>query len=140
MNGSIWIVSLNKGIEVIDYHDIEVNFYNLLANSNKGFGEKKMSLVNDVGVLFMMGHDEFTSREICLHYLVSSSNVDDVIFPACIGKLNGVEIMRLLSLTRYPSLRRPWEMFDLAATLSWGRNMIRPTGRTLEMNLTSTLS
>ncbi|GJU63484.1 hypothetical protein Tco_1245319 [Tanacetum coccineum] len=61
--------------------------------SDKSLGEKKLSLVKDVAVLLMMGYDEFTSREICLHYLVSSSNVDDVIFSACIGKLNGVEIM-----------------------------------------------
>ena len=61
--------------------------------SDKSLGENKMSLVKDVVVLLMMGYDEFTTREICLHYLVSSANVDDVIFSACIGKLNGVEIM-----------------------------------------------
>nr|GEW69401.1 hypothetical protein [Tanacetum cinerariifolium] len=79
-------------------------------------GEKKMSLVNDVAVLFVMGYDEFTSREFCLHYFVSLSNVDDVIFPACIGKLNGVEIMRfngMKAIESVPSLENVTVCFGM---------------------------
>ncbi|XP_076907657.1 uncharacterized protein LOC143564183 [Bidens hawaiensis] len=49
-----------------------------------------------LAVLLMMAHDEFTTSELCLHYLVASANVDDVMFSVCVGKLSGVEIMRFV--------------------------------------------
>ncbi|XP_076912337.1 uncharacterized protein LOC143570612 [Bidens hawaiensis] len=49
-----------------------------------------------LAVLLMMAHDGFTTNELCLHYLVASANMDDVMFSACVGKLNGVEIMRFV--------------------------------------------
>ncbi|KAM0000353.1 hypothetical protein Hdeb2414_s0432g00892301 [Helianthus debilis subsp. tardiflorus] len=60
---------------------------------DKSVGEKKLNSAKDAAVMFTMAHDEFTSNELCLHYLVSSPNMDDVMFSACIGKLNGLEIM-----------------------------------------------
>ncbi|KAJ0560553.1 hypothetical protein HanHA300_Chr06g0212641 [Helianthus annuus] len=60
---------------------------------DKSVGEKKLTWAKDAAVMFTMAHDEFTSNELCLHYLVSSPNMDDVMFSACIGKLNGLEIM-----------------------------------------------
>ncbi|KAK9075924.1 hypothetical protein SSX86_004254 [Deinandra increscens subsp. villosa] len=61
---------------------------------DKGVGEKKpKNSAKDAAVLLMMAHDEFTTSELCLHYLLASQNFDDVIFSACIGKLNGSEIM-----------------------------------------------
>lgn len=65
---------------------------------DKSVGEKKLNLAKDAAVLLMMAHDEFTTSELCLHYLLASSNVDDVILSACIGKLNGSKIM---SFVRY---------------------------------------
>ncbi|XP_071687012.1 uncharacterized protein [Rutidosis leptorrhynchoides] len=65
---------------------------------DKSAGEKKLTLAKDAAVLLMMAHDEFTTSELCLHHLIASSNVDDVILSACIGKLNGSEIM---SFVRY---------------------------------------
>nr|XP_043621662.1 uncharacterized protein LOC122593332 [Erigeron canadensis] len=61
--------------------------------ADKSVGEKKMNLAKEAAVLLMMGHDGFTTSELCLHYLIVSPNVDDVIFAACVGKLNGLEIM-----------------------------------------------
>lgn len=58
--------------------------------------EKKLKLAKDAAVLLMMAHDDFTTSELCLHYLIASPNIDDVIFSACIGKLNGSEIMGLV--------------------------------------------
>ncbi|XP_071717366.1 uncharacterized protein [Rutidosis leptorrhynchoides] len=66
--------------------------------ADKSLGVKKLNKAKDAAVLLVMAHDEFTTSELCLHYLISSSNVDDVILSACIGKLNGLEIM---SFVRY---------------------------------------
>lgn len=60
---------------------------------DKSLGQKKLNSAREAAVLFMMAHDEFTTNELCLHYLLASPNVDDVIFSASIGKLNGSEIM-----------------------------------------------
>lgn len=61
--------------------------------ADKTLGEKTLKFAKDAAILLMMSHDEFTTSELCLHYLLSSPNLDDVIFSACIGKLNGSEIM-----------------------------------------------
>ncbi|KAL4559231.1 hypothetical protein LXL04_031366 [Taraxacum kok-saghyz] len=55
--------------------------------------DKTLNSAKDAAILLMMAHDEFTTSELCLHYLLSSSNLDDVIFSACVGRLNGSEIM-----------------------------------------------
>lgn len=60
---------------------------------DRSLGEKRLKLAKDAAVLLVMAHDEFTTSELCLHYLLASPNLDDVIFSACIGKLNGSEIM-----------------------------------------------
>ncbi|KAL8208482.1 hypothetical protein R6Q57_007894 [Mikania cordata] len=60
---------------------------------DKNISEKKSDFAKDAAILLVMAHDEFTTSELCLHYLIASSNVDDVLFSACVGKLNGSEIM-----------------------------------------------
>lgn len=57
-----------------------------------------IEMAKDDVVLLMMAYDEFTTSELCLHYLIASQNLDNVILTACIGKLNGLEIM---SFVRY---------------------------------------
>lgn len=44
----------------------------------------------------MIAHDEFSVSELCLHYLLASSNLDEVVLSSCISKLNGSEIMSLI--------------------------------------------
>ncbi|KVH98722.1 uncharacterized protein LOC112511126 [Cynara cardunculus var. scolymus] len=63
---------------------------------DKTVGEKNSNLAKDDVILLMLAYDQFTVNELCLHYLLASPNLDDVIFPACIGQLNGSEIMGLL--------------------------------------------
>ncbi|KAL2482017.1 hypothetical protein Fot_43461 [Forsythia ovata] len=64
--------------------------------SDRGLGGKQKSLARDASFLLMVAHDEFTISELCLHYLLASRNLDDVIFSACVSKLNGEEMMALI--------------------------------------------
>ncbi|KAJ9163647.1 hypothetical protein P3X46_023294 [Hevea brasiliensis] len=60
----------------------------------------------------MLAHDGFSTSELCLHYLLSSSNVDEVILSSSIGRLNGKEMMNLI---RYPGKwLKKYEMFPQA--------------------------
>lgn len=58
--------------------------------------EKMISLAKDASVLLMMAHDGFSVSELCLHYLVALSNLDEVILLTCISKLNGSQMMGLI--------------------------------------------
>ncbi|CAI0549322.1 unnamed protein product [Linum tenue] len=59
---------------------------------------KKSRLAKEAAVLLMLAYDGFSTSELCLHYLLASSNIDEVIMSAAISKLNGRELM---SLVRY---------------------------------------
>ncbi|XP_044971808.1 uncharacterized protein LOC123439126 [Hordeum vulgare subsp. vulgare] len=48
-------------------------------------------------MLLMMGHDGFTSPEVCLHYLFASRNVEDpLVLAAAVSELDGAEVAGLL--------------------------------------------
>ncbi|KAH6757039.1 hypothetical protein C2S53_016935 [Perilla frutescens var. hirtella] len=64
--------------------------------SGKGVGGKEKSSVKEAAVLIMLGHDGFSVSELCLHYLLASPNLDEVIFAACVSKLNGDELKALI--------------------------------------------
>ncbi|MQL82811.1 hypothetical protein Taro_015283 [Colocasia esculenta] len=64
----------------------------------KGVHEKVATLARDASILLMMAHDGFSSSELCLHYLFSSSNIDGLVMSSAISKLGGLE---LLGLIRY---------------------------------------
>lgn len=57
---------------------------------------KKMNFAKDASLLLMVAHDGFSVSELCLHYLLASKNVDEVILASCITKLNGSEMMSLI--------------------------------------------
>ncbi|CAN4100439.1 unnamed protein product [Withania somnifera] len=59
-------------------------------------GPIRMDIAKDASLLLMLAHDGFSASEMCLHYLLASRNVDDVILGACISKLTGSEIMVLI--------------------------------------------
>lgn len=59
-------------------------------------GPVRMEIARDASLLLMLAHDGFSVSEMCLHYLLASRNVDEVILGACISKLNGSEIMVLI--------------------------------------------
>lgn len=63
---------------------------------DKKLNQKKLELARDASILLMVAHDEFLVSEMCLHYLLASSNVDEVVFSSCVSKLNGSEIMSLI--------------------------------------------
>lgn len=64
--------------------------------SGKGISEKHKSLAKDASLLVMLAHDGFSVTELCLHGLLSSRHLDEVIFSVCIGKLNGEELKALI--------------------------------------------
>ncbi|CAL5441464.1 unnamed protein product [Camellia sinensis] len=73
---------------------------------DKKLSGKKLNLAKEALVLLMAAHDEFSNSELCLHYLLASSNLDEVILSSCISKLNGLEMMELIQclgkwLTKY---------------------------------------
>lgn len=69
-------------------------------------------LAKDAAILFMIAYDSFTSPELCLHFLVSSNVVDDVVFSSAISKLNAEE---MLALIRYlGKFLRKYERFPQA--------------------------
>ena len=53
-------------------------------------------MAKEASILLMMAHDGFSASELCLHYLLASSNVDAVTLSSSIGKLNGKEMMNLI--------------------------------------------
>ncbi|VFQ64267.1 unnamed protein product [Cuscuta campestris] len=57
---------------------------------------KRLTLARDASLLLMIAYDGFSATELCLHYLLSSRDYDEVILAACFSGLNGSEIMRLV--------------------------------------------
>lgn len=56
---------------------------------------KNLLLAKEASILLMISYDGFSAAELCLHYLISSSNVKDVIYPL-FSKLNGKELINLI--------------------------------------------
>ncbi|KAK8692942.1 hypothetical protein V6N13_070543 [Hibiscus sabdariffa] len=67
----------------------------LLAIEKARLG-KKSRLAKEAAILLMIAHDEFSDAELCLHYLLASNNVDEVILSSSLGKLVGKELMNLI--------------------------------------------
>ncbi|XP_058787351.1 uncharacterized protein LOC131661756 isoform X2 [Vicia villosa] len=64
------------------------------SNSNL---ERKISLVaKEASILFMMAYDGFSAPELCLHYLVSSPNINNAMSSPAFSKLNGKELLNLI--------------------------------------------
>ncbi|XP_021776053.1 uncharacterized protein LOC110739882 [Chenopodium quinoa] len=59
---------------------------------------KKLGLAKDAALLLMVAYDQFSQAELCLHFLLSSSNVDEVVFSSALSKLNAEE---MLNFVRY---------------------------------------
>ncbi|XWS51093.1 hypothetical protein CRYUN_Cryun12cG0146600 [Craigia yunnanensis] len=57
---------------------------------------KKSRLAKEASILLMVAHDGFSDAELCLHYLLASNNVDEVILSSSLGKLSGKEMMNLI--------------------------------------------
>ncbi|KAF3972392.1 hypothetical protein CMV_004098 [Castanea mollissima] len=57
---------------------------------------KKVRLAKEASILLMIAHDGFSASELCLHYLLASSNIDAVTLASSIGNLKGKEMMNLI--------------------------------------------
>ncbi|XP_047086017.1 uncharacterized protein LOC124697477 [Lolium rigidum] len=91
----------------------------------KNAGKKETAVARQAALLLMMGHDGFTSPEVCLHYLFASRAadcVDSVVLAAAVSELDGAEVAGLLSYLskwvgkywRFPMARAcPTEMTGL---------------------------
>ncbi|KAM7279047.1 hypothetical protein ACFE04_006181 [Oxalis oulophora] len=64
--------------------------------TDDNLSRKKPFLAKAASILLMVAYDGFSTSELCLHYLLSSPNLDEVIFSSIIGELNGNEIMNLI--------------------------------------------
>ncbi|KAL3640615.1 hypothetical protein CASFOL_015583 [Castilleja foliolosa] len=62
----------------------------------KKVSKKEASLSKEASILVMLAHDGFSVSELCLHYFLASPNLDEVIFSACVSKLNGEETKALI--------------------------------------------
>lgn len=73
---------------------------------------KKSKVAEEASILLMIAHDGFSTSELCLHYLLASRNVDEVMFASAVSKLNGNEMN---SFIRYLSKwMKKYEMFPQA--------------------------
>ncbi|KAK7292236.1 hypothetical protein RIF29_08013 [Crotalaria pallida] len=57
---------------------------------------KDLVVAKEAAILFMIAYDGFSASELCLHYLIASSNVNDVLFSPSFSKLEGKELMKLI--------------------------------------------
>ncbi|KAK7269490.1 hypothetical protein RIF29_22220 [Crotalaria pallida] len=68
-----------------------------IEKASDGSLKKKDSLVaKEASVFFMIAYDGFSASELCLHYLIASSNINDVMLSPSFSKLNGKELMKLI--------------------------------------------
>nr|CDM80169.1 unnamed protein product [Triticum aestivum] len=70
-----------------------------LAVANMAVDEPRTGaqVTRRAAILLMMGHDGFTSPEVCLHYLFASRNVEDsLVLAAAVSELDGEEVASLL--------------------------------------------
>uniref|UniRef100_A0ACD5TSB8 Uncharacterized protein n=1 Tax=Avena sativa TaxID=4498 RepID=A0ACD5TSB8_AVESA len=66
---------------------------------DKAAGKKENAVARRAATLLMMGHDGFTSPEVCLHYLLASRTadcVDSVVLAAAVSELDGGEVAGLM--------------------------------------------
>uniref|UniRef100_A0A1J3EGU2 Uncharacterized protein n=1 Tax=Noccaea caerulescens TaxID=107243 RepID=A0A1J3EGU2_NOCCA len=57
---------------------------------------KKSKVAQEASILLMLAHDGFSPSELCLHYLLASRNVDEVMFASAVSKLSGNEMSSFL--------------------------------------------
>ncbi|KAH9649207.1 SWIM-type domain-containing protein [Citrus sinensis] len=64
--------------------------------SDENPSRKKLCLAKEASILLMVAHDGFSVSELCLHYLLASSNIDEVMLSSAISNLNGMSLIRYL--------------------------------------------
>ncbi|CAI8597674.1 unnamed protein product [Vicia faba] len=64
--------------------------------SDSNLKRKNSIVAKEASILFMMAYDGFSAPELCLHYLVSSPNINNAISSPAFSKLNGKELLNLI--------------------------------------------
>ncbi|XP_023544303.1 uncharacterized protein LOC111803920 [Cucurbita pepo subsp. pepo] len=64
--------------------------------SDKSLKDKKSNLAKEAAIQLMVAYDGFSTQELCLHYLLASPNLDEVILSSALNKLNHEEMIRLI--------------------------------------------
>ncbi|TKY55117.1 hypothetical protein E2542_SST19531 [Spatholobus suberectus] len=64
--------------------------------SDSNLKRKNLLMAKEASILLMMAYDGFSASEICLHYLIASSNINDVMLSPSFNKLNGKELINLI--------------------------------------------
>ncbi|KAL9460005.1 hypothetical protein AB3S75_003246 [Citrus x aurantiifolia] len=64
--------------------------------SDENPSRKKLCLAKEASILLMVAHDGFLVSELCLRYLLASSNIDEVMLSSAISNLNGMSLIRYL--------------------------------------------
>ncbi|KAF8104245.1 hypothetical protein N665_0176s0055 [Sinapis alba] len=83
---------------------------------------KKSRVAEEASILLMVAHDGFSPSELCLHYLLASSDVDEVMFSSAVSKLNGNEMR---SFIRYLSKwMKKYERFPQAGPCPKAASML----------------
>ncbi|WCJ38172.1 hypothetical protein M5689_019246 [Euphorbia peplus] len=79
---------------------------------NKNLSDKKSRIAKEASILLMLAYDGFSTSELCLHYLLASPCVDEVVLSSSFAKLNGKE---MTSLIKYlGKWLKKYEMFPQA--------------------------
>ena len=68
--------------------------------SDKNLKGKKSNLAKEAAIQLMVAHDGFSTQELCLHYLLASPNLDEVILASALSKLNREEMVHLIQYLR----------------------------------------
>ncbi|KAI4373218.1 hypothetical protein MLD38_011368 [Melastoma candidum] len=104
----------------------------------------------DAAILLMVAYDEFLAPEICLHYLLASSSIDEAVLSSAISKLNDEEVSSLIrylgkwlkKYERFPQAcpcPKALSSFELGA-LVWVpklEDVVRWVGLILDVNFSS---
>ncbi|KAL5722635.1 hypothetical protein ACHQM5_006133 [Ranunculus cassubicifolius] len=57
---------------------------------------ENLHLAKNASILLMVAYDEFSSAELCMHYLFASSQLDELNFPYSLSGLDGLEMLKLI--------------------------------------------
>ncbi|KAH9649209.1 SWIM-type domain-containing protein [Citrus sinensis] len=68
--------------------------------SDENPSRKKLCLAKEASILLMVAHDGFSVSELCLHYLLASSNIDEVMLSSAISNLNGMSLIRVFVINK----------------------------------------
>ncbi|KAL4344903.1 hypothetical protein AHAS_Ahas11G0224900 [Arachis hypogaea] len=64
--------------------------------SDSNWNKKNLLVAKEASILLMVAYDGFSASKICLHYLLASSNINDVLLSSSFSKLNGKELINLI--------------------------------------------